>query len=366
MIVITYFLIYGIGFFIDKMSAKNIVFGVTLPTKYLNDSKVKQIKNMFYKRYALLVGLPMLVLIALELRAYSMWFFMVFTGLWLLMTGLLFVYTHKKVSAFKERNLVKINDKPKVKSASLTNREIEMPAVKNYFFFALVIIIATAMITYIQYDKMPDQVAMHYNSLGEITRFADKSPMVAAFMIIIQVLLTALLYGSTYFSVKYSKRKLNPKKPETSAIQHKIAMKRYAFLMASVAILINVMFTAIQLSMIGLYDFNQTLSYVVTFAPLVLILIAMIWFFSTTGITGDKVKVDFEEESLDVQVDDNEDAYWKGGLFYYNKDDSSIFVPKRFGGGFTVNIGNPIGKLILFGILLIILLGTLIPIIYTK
>lgn len=29
------------------------------------------------------------------------------------------------------------------------------------------------------------------------------------------------------------------------------------------------------------------------------------------------------------------------GVFYYNKDDSNLFVPKQFGIGFTFNWANP-------------------------
>ncbi|MCB5239494.1 DUF5808 domain-containing protein [Niallia circulans] len=50
------------------------------------------------------------------------------------------------------------------------------------------------------------------------------------------------------------------------------------------------------------------------------------------------------------------DSYWKGGLFYFNKNDPSIFVEKRFGIGWTLNFANPIGYVIIFLPLLIILL----------
>lgn len=38
-------------------------------------------------------------------------------------------------------------------------------------------------------------------------------------------------------------------------------------------------------------------------------------------------------------------------LFYVNRDDKRIFVPKRTGGGFTINFANPLS--ILAGILII-------------
>ena len=32
---------------------------------------------------------------------------------------------------------------------------------------------------------------------------------------------------------------------------------------------------------------------------------------------------------------------WKAGIFYVNHEDPALFVPKRFGIGYTLNFGNP-------------------------
>lgn len=49
----------------------------------------------------------------------------------------------------------------------------------------------------------------------------------------------------------------------------------------------------------------------------------------------------------------DDDRYWYGGIFYNNPDDPAVFVPKRYGLGWTVNFGNPRGKLVLIGTLLL-------------
>ena len=50
----------------------------------------------------------------------------------------------------------------------------------------------------------------------------------------------------------------------------------------------------------------------------------------------------------------DDDRYWYGGGFLYNNpDDPALFVPKRFGLGWTVNFGRPLGKLFLIGTLLL-------------
>src|SRR5579863_6304983 len=49
----------------------------------------------------------------------------------------------------------------------------------------------------------------------------------------------------------------------------------------------------------------------------------------------------------------DDDRYWYGGFFYNNPDDPAIFVPKRYGLGWTVNFGHPLGKWVLIGSLLL-------------
>jgi uncharacterized membrane protein len=51
-------------------------------------------------------------------------------------------------------------------------------------------------------------------------------------------------------------------------------------------------------------------------------------------------------------------------LTYNNPDDPTVFVPKRYGIGWTVNFGQPLGKLFLIGTLLPLvlrILGVLFP-----
>jgi uncharacterized membrane protein len=55
-----------------------------------------------------------------------------------------------------------------------------------------------------------------------------------------------------------------------------------------------------------------------------------------------------------------DDSYWKMGAFYFNKDDPSIFVEKRFGIGYTLNFANPVGWIVMAGIVIVIIVGIII------
>jgi len=41
------------------------------------------------------------------------------------------------------------------------------------------------------------------------------------------------------------------------------------------------------------------------------------------------------------------ESSWKAGVFYVNPDDPALFVPKRFGIGYTLNFAHPLSWLIL-------------------
>jgi uncharacterized membrane protein len=56
----------------------------------------------------------------------------------------------------------------------------------------------------------------------------------------------------------------------------------------------------------------------------------------------------------------DDDRYWYAGVFYNNPDDPALFVPKRYGLGWTMNFGHPQSRLVLLGVLLLVLLPPLV------
>lgn len=54
------------------------------------------------------------------------------------------------------------------------------------------------------------------------------------------------------------------------------------------------------------------------------------------------------------------DQYWRWGIFYVNRDDPALFIEKRFGIGYTINLGNPRAWLLLGATLLVVVATTVI------
>jgi uncharacterized membrane protein len=57
----------------------------------------------------------------------------------------------------------------------------------------------------------------------------------------------------------------------------------------------------------------------------------------------------------------DDDQYWYGGFIYNNPDDPAMFVPKRFGLGWTLNFGHPGAGRFLIIMLVVLLLVALVP-----
>lgn len=59
----------------------------------------------------------------------------------------------------------------------------------------------------------------------------------------------------------------------------------------------------------------------------------------------------------------DDDRYWYGGVVYYNPDDPDPVVPKRYGFGWTVNFGHPLGKVFLLIMIGMVLLPVVLAIV---
>jgi uncharacterized membrane protein len=69
-------------------------------------------------------------------------------------------------------------------------------------------------------------------------------------------------------------------------------------------------------------------------------------------------KLPNNSKNVGYTVDDN-DSKWILGSFYYNKNDPSLFVQKRFGVGWTVNLATKKGKIYIIIPFIIIIINIL-------
>ena len=63
------------------------------------------------------------------------------------------------------------------------------------------------------------------------------------------------------------------------------------------------------------------------------------------GQSGSRLDVDIVDEEVEGITNYDDDRILERRHLLFNKNDPSIFVEKRFGVGWTMNYGNPIGYL---------------------
>ena len=53
---------------------------------------------------------------------------------------------------------------------------------------------------------------------------------------------------------------------------------------------------------------------------------------------------------------EEEKSHYYFGVIYWNPDNKKIFVPKRFGVGYTINFGHPLAIVVLVAIIVVVTL----------
>lgn len=163
-------------------------------------------------------------------------------------------------------------------------------------------------------------------------------------------LLIALLFAGINLGIGMSKRQRNFKR--TQAFQGIMSKSLFA-----IGFMVMLMFTSVQLSM--LFILNEKLIMVLPFAFLVATFVICIYLAVKVGQGGSRLKT--KDDTQVNKVDD--DRYWMGGFLYCNKNDPSLFVEKRFGMGYTLNLGNPKSIIAIVVLVVIILVITVLPLI---
>lgn len=215
---------------------------------------------------------------------------------------------------------------------------------------ALIVTVATMVIGVISYPSMPEILAVHYGPNGVPNRLAAKSVGTAFSLVFVQIGVTALLAGIAAAIFFRSRPDIDPAHPVSSARWHRQYMSLGAKALLGLVAMIDV-------GMLGSSLLMWT-GTVTSWAPLVVVLpiLAAVVVAVVILATNNRVRGEGEQDTGLTHWDD--DKYWRGGLFYINREDHALLVPRRFGLGWTLNFGNPSAAMLLVGVA--VLIGLLI------
>lgn len=201
----------------------------------------------------------------------------------------------------------------------------------------VVVALVTLAIGLALYPSMPDRIPMHADLAGNVTGWAEKSPLsVFGFSLLIEALLGLVFFGS-HAAMVYSKRPTDPGAPATSALAYGLFVRAESIFLVAMGValsaFIGIGFMLSSAGVITLWQFGLA-AIVVT----IVILIGAVALSLVYGQNGSRL---FRRMQADDLMPDDDDEHWKLGVFYFNRDDESVFLPERFGIGWTVNFARP-------------------------
>lgn len=211
---------------------------------------------------------------------------------------------------------------------------------------ALLVLAVTVLTGALRYPRLPTTLATHYAMNGQPDRYATTSVATAFRAVFVQAGFTLLLIGLAWTWVRM-RADLDPRRPTASAQQHRLWVMRMS--KASLALLACLNISLFLVSWLLWQSPAQTWWQVIL--PSLPVLGGVYIFGAVafrSGQGGYRIPTaGTQSNSTDGLVARDDDRYWRGGLLYVNRDDPALLVPKRFGIGITLNVGNPRSWLLL-------------------
>lgn len=353
----TIVLLAFVDYNMQKFTSKKVFYGVNIPEKYRDFEELKQIDKS-YKRGILISTAAILILqIALSLYAnftLSENLYLAAVTIPIILTVVLYylIYynSYKKVLIFKEKYISTINSELKSEKTQILDVDFiheRDKLVKKYsliYIIPILLVVASSVYSFINYDKIPEMMPTHFNFRGIADGFTVKTKTSFFAQIGMQIVVMLLVYFSSVYSLK-ARVKID-KSNSKSDIAHTIKYLSHLasesfFLLLAMALL----FSSISFGLV-----NQKINQMLVILSTVILLASI----APLLYTSYKLKKgNYSDVSYTV---DDDDKYWLLGCLYYNPNDPAAFVQKRFGIGWTINLGSNKGKLMVACIVLMLVI----------
>nr|WP_319217470.1 DUF1648 domain-containing protein [uncultured Trichococcus sp.] len=322
-------------------------FGISVPTSHQKDPYVVKLKKTFL--YQNVIGS---VLLAAPIFFFLLWddeeqvemvtsiYVTVAMFVFIFLSFLLYLHKRKQLRSWKEANGIRIEAK-KAKIVIDTAYHQDLKVISHSVFVSaqLFILLVTVAVTLYFYDQIPDRFPVHWNSSNEPDRIVDKSYMTVFMLPVIQMLMIPLMFFSHYSFIK-SKQKISPYLSDLSSKQSKLFRQAWSYYFLVVTVMTQLLLSGIHFFSLFFADKGAQWIIGMTIPFVVIIVGYSVYLTWKYGQGGEKLFLNEAGELPDEVTEADEERYWKWGVWYYNPEDPSIFVEKRFGIGSTLNMAR--------------------------
>ena len=322
-------------------------FGVTVPTSHQKDPYVLKLKKTYlYQNIfgSILLAAPIFFFLRWydqeKVEMFSSIYVTVAMFVFIFLSFLLYLQKRKQLRSWKTANNIKIETK-KAKIVIDTGYQKDLKVVPHSVFVSaqLFILLVTVAVTLYFYDLIPERFPVHWNSSNEPDRIVDKTYVNVFMLPAIQLLMVPMMFFIHYSFIK-SKQKISPYLSDLSSKQSKLFRQAWSYYFLVVTVLTQLLLSGIHFFSLFFAERGADWILGMTIPFVVIIVGYSVYLTWKYGQGGEKLFLNEAGELPDEVTEADEERYWKWGVWYYNPEDPSIFVEKRFGIGSTLNMAR--------------------------
>lgn len=236
-------------------------------------------------------------------------------------------------------------------SAQITPVAYEHPPIVLPVLAAVVLAVATG-VNIARYPTLPDRIPIHFGFDGTPDSWAAKSIWSVFGVLIIAASVVVLLTALSFVAARFTTRPQPDDSAEQARLRVQVQRKALTSLLAELSFVIALGFSALTLAPTLLPGVRWAIAgSAIGMVVLVVVVLATMVIRIRTQLRPANER-DGTTERPDAADDD---SHWKGAIFYVNRDDPALVVPRRFGMGWTLNLGRPAG--VALGILLLVVIA---------
>lgn len=325
---------------------KTSQFGISLPNGFQNSGKIRTLKFRFLSLNivaVVILALPFLWLgnsaSSETMAKWSAVYLMLSMLIYFLISGFLFLRIRGQIKEYKKRipKTAEVEEEIVV-DTTYRNQRLVIPG-SVILITNLFLIIITVGITFANFDKIPAIITTHWTIGNVADGFAEKSVKSLLALPALQVILMLVMYLSNY-SFQKAKQQIDASKVSISINQNRAFRFAWSVYMLLVSIMIQCLIMLVQF--ISIFDLMDTMNFQIIMIGFVGILIGGSLFLTVKYGQGGERYRKLEPSQSENQVVSNydDDSHWKLGIFYFNPNDSAIWVEKRFGIGTSMNFAR--------------------------
>ncbi|NEU60512.1 DUF5808 domain-containing protein [Paenibacillus sp. ALJ109b] len=333
------------------LTRETISFGVTISAVQFHSEPLRQMRKSYARISATLHTILFIVCIICliygdEHSKQQSWIIVTYSLAMVVISLVINISYHFKMKSLLP--MLPIASEPSIMAMDTEFRKRNIGLSSNWFLIHFLFIGVSILTVLRNYDLIPDQIPIHFNSSWNVDRYAAKSYSSVFMPTIMQVFIT-LLFIFENWSIRRVKHQVQPTDPNRSIRQDVTFRRTWSYFMITASFLIVILFSVVQLNMISLLNINFAI-------PIILIIIAFIILYAFAlsfwaGQGGSRLERSDESSNVRPVHDDDK---WLLGMIYFNRKDPNLMVEKRFGVGWGLNFGHPVSWLICLGIIVLL------------